>query len=113
MTGQAAGMQNNGGFGAPVTIGADYAFPAVNGQTNRSNMYLMDGLNNYGTIESTYAVPPIIDAVQEFKVVSHTDSAGIWLRARWCSKRSHEEWHKRFSPAGAWDYVRNTVFDAA
>ena len=111
MTGQAAGMQNSGGFGAPVTIGADYSFPAVNGQTNRSNMYLMDGLNNYGTIESTYAVPPIIDAVQEFKVVSHTDSPefGSVLGGvvNVVTKSGTNDFH-----GGAWDYVRNTVFDA-
>lgn len=111
MTGQAAGMQNSGGFGAPVTIGADYSFPAVNGQTNRSNMYLMDGLNDYGTIESTYAVPPIIDAVQEFKVVSHTDSPefGSVLGGvvNVVTKSGTNDFH-----GGAWDYVRNTVFDA-
>jgi hypothetical protein len=111
MTGQANGMQNSGGFGAPVTIGADYAFPAVNGQTNRSNMYLMDGLNNYGTIESTYAVPPIIDAVQEFKVVSHTDSPefGSVLGGvvNVVTKSGANDFH-----GGAWEYVRNTVFDA-
>jgi Carboxypeptidase regulatory-like domain len=111
MVGQAAGMQNNGGFGAPVTIGADYSFPAVNGQTNRSNMYLMDGLNNYGTIESTYAVPPIIDAVQEFKVVSHTDSPefGSVLGGvvNVVTKSGTNDFH-----GAAWDYVRNTVFDA-
>jgi hypothetical protein len=111
MTGQAAGMQNSGGFGAPVTIGADYSFPAVNGQTNRSNMYLMDGLNDYGTIESTYAVPPIIDSVQEFKVVSHTDSPefGSVLGGvvNVVTKSGTNEFH-----GGAWEYVRNTVFDA-
>ena len=111
MVGQAAGMQNSGGFGAPVTIGADYSFPAVNGQTNRSNMYLMDGLNNYGTIESTYAVPPIIDAVQEFKVVSHTDSPefGSVLGGvvNVVTKSGANDFH-----GAAWDYVRNTVFDA-
>ncbi|WP_158750006.1 TonB-dependent receptor [Acidobacterium sp. S8] len=111
MTGQAAGMQNSGGFGAPVTIGADYSFPAVNGQTNRSNMYLTDGLNNYGTIESTYAVPPIVDAVQEFKVVSHTDSPefGSVLGGvvNVVTKSGTNDFH-----GGAWEYVRNTVFDA-
>ncbi len=111
MTGQAAGMQGSGGFGAPVTIGADYAFPAVNGQTNRSNMYLMDGLNDYGTIESTYAIPPIIDAVQEFKVVSHTDSPefGSVLGGvvNVVTKSGTNDFH-----GGAWEYVRNTVFDA-
>lgn len=110
MTGQSSGMQNNGGFGAPVSIGADYTFPSVNGQTNRSNMYLMDGLNNYGAIESTYAVPPIIDAIQEFKVVSHTDSpefgsvlGGVVNVA---TKSGTNDFH-----GTAWEYVRNTIFD--
>jgi hypothetical protein len=30
MTGQSAGMQNSGGFGASVAIGSDYSFPAIN-----------------------------------------------------------------------------------
>jgi len=111
MTGQNAGMQNSGGFGAPVTIGADYSFPSVNGQTNRSNMFLMDGLNDYGTLESTYAVPPIVDAVQEFKVVSHTDNAefGSVLGGvvNVVTKSGTNDFH-----GGAWEYVRNTVFDA-
>ncbi len=73
-TGQNSGM-GGGGFSAPVAQGSAFSFPAINGQTNRSNFFLTDGLNNYGTILSTYAVPPIIDAIQEVKVVSHTDSA--------------------------------------
>src|ERR1700722_17179116 len=75
MTGQSNGMSGSGGFGAAVAIGSDYSFPSINGQTNRSDFFLLDGLYNYSAIESTYAVSPIIDAIQEFKVVSHTDSA--------------------------------------
>src|SRR6195256_5432188 len=48
-----------GGFGAPITVGSAFIFPAVNGQTNRSNFFLTDGLNNFGTFQSTYSVPPI------------------------------------------------------
>src|SRR6266567_2607935 len=111
MTGQNAGMNGGGGFGAPVAIGADYAFPAINGQTNRSDYFLMDGLNNYGTLESTYAVPPIIDAIQEFKIVSHTDNAeyGSVLGGvvNVVTKSGTNQYH-----GAAWEYVRNTVFDA-
>ena len=32
-------------------------------------------MNNQGTMTSTYAVPPILDAIQEFKVQSHNDLA--------------------------------------
>jgi len=111
MTGQNAGMNGGGGFGAPVAIGADYAFPAINGQTNRSDYFLMDGLNNYGTLESTYAVPPIIDAIQEFKIVSHTDNAeyGSVLGGvvNVVTKSGTNQLH-----GTAWEYVRNTAFDA-
>src|SRR5580692_10095706 len=111
MVGQNAGMQNGGGFGAAVALGSDYTFPAINGQTGRSNFFLMDGLFNYGTIESTYAIAPIIDAIQEMKVVSHTDNAeyggvlgGV---VNVVTKSGTNEIH-----GSAWEYVRNTVFDA-
>jgi hypothetical protein len=111
MVGQNAGMQNGGGFGAAVAIGSDYTFPAINGQTGRSNFFLMDGLFNYGTIESTYAIAPIIDAIQEMKVVSHTDNAeyggvlgGV---VNVVTKSGTNQIH-----GSAWEYVRNTVFDA-
>jgi hypothetical protein len=111
MVGQNAGMQSSGGFGAAVAIGSDYTFPAINGQTGRSNFFLMDGMFNYGTIESTYAVAPIIDAIQEMKVVSHTDDAeyggvlgGV---VNVVTKSGTNELH-----GSAWEYIRNTVFDA-
>ena len=114
MVGQNSGMNGrngNGGFGAAVALGGDYTFPAINGQTGRSNFFLMDGLYNYGSIESTYAVAPIIDAVQEFKVVSHTDSAefggvlgGV---VNVVTKGGTNDLH-----GAAWEYIRNTAFDA-
>jgi hypothetical protein len=111
MTGQSAGMSGSGGFGAAVAIGSDYSFPAINGQTNRSNFYLLDGLYNYSSIESTYAIAPIIDAIQEFKVVSHTDSAeyggvlgGV---VNTVTKSGTNDLH-----GSAWEYIRNKAFDA-
>jgi hypothetical protein len=114
MVGQNSGMNGrngNGGFGAAVALGGDYTFPAINGQTGRSNFFLMDGLYNYGSIESTYAVAPIIDAIQEFKVVSHTDSAefggvlgGV---VNVVTKSGTNDLH-----GAAWEYIRNTAFDA-
>ena len=111
MVGQNNGMSSNGGFGAAVAIGSDYSFPAINGQTGRSNFFLMDGLYNYGAIESTYAVAPIIDAIQEFKVVSHTDNAefggvlgGV---VNVVTKSGTNDIH-----GSAWEYIRNTAFDA-
>lgn len=95
----------------PTAVGSTYSFPSINGQTNRSNFFLTDGLNNYGTIVSTYNVPPIIDAIQEFKVVSHTDSAdfGSVLGGvvNVVSKSGTNQLH-----GTGWEYARNAVFDA-
>ncbi len=66
--------QNSGGFGN-VFSGQQFEFPSINGQTNRSNFFLTDGLINQGAFSSIYAVPPIIDSIQEFKVNSHADEA--------------------------------------
>jgi len=109
-TGQNNGM-GGGGFSAPVAEGAAFTFPAINGQTNRSNFFLTDGLNNFGSLLSTYAVPPIIDAIQEVKVVSHTDSAeyGSVLGGvvNVVSKSGTNSFH-----GSAWEYFRNESLDA-
>jgi len=100
-----------GGFGAPTAVGSSFVFPAIGGQTNRSNFFLTDGLNNFGTFQSTYAVPPIIDAIQEFKIVSHPDNAefGSVLGGvvNIVSKSGTNNLH-----GSGWEYVRNNAFDA-
>src|SRR5579864_9533385 len=57
-------------------VGA-FSYPAVNGQTNRSNLFMLDSVNNQGSFGSTYAVAPILDDIQEFKVQSHNDDASF------------------------------------
>nr|WP_306459726.1 carboxypeptidase regulatory-like domain-containing protein [Edaphobacter lichenicola] len=103
--------QNAGGYTTAVALGSSFSFPAVNGQTNRSNYFLTDGMNNYGTFFSTYAVPPIIDAIQEFKIVSHTDDAefGSVLGGvvNVVTKSGTNTLH-----GSAWEYARNAIFDA-
>lgn len=106
------GQSNGGGFATTsVAVGSSFIIPAINGQTNRSNFFLSDGMNNYGTYLNTYAVPPIVDAIQEFKVVSHTDSAefGSVLGGvvNVVTKSGTNTFH-----GSAWEFARNTVFDA-
>ncbi len=71
-------VSQNGSLGGvwsnPV---GSFSYPAVNGQTNRSDFFLLDGVNNQGSFGSTYAVAPILDDVQEFKVQSHNDDASF------------------------------------
>jgi hypothetical protein len=106
------GQSAGGGFaGTAVAVGSSFIIPAINGQTNRSNFFLSDGMNNYGAYLSTYAVPPIIDAIQEFTIVSHTDSAefGSVLGGvvNVVTKSGTNTLH-----GSAWEYDRNTIFDA-
>ena len=104
-------MGGGSGFSAPAAIGSAFIFPAINGQTNRSNYFLTDGLINQGSFLSTYAVPPIVDAIQEFKVVSHTDEAqfGSVLGGvvNVVTKSGTNDFH-----GSAWEYLRNDAFDA-
>ena len=103
--------QNNGGTYTPVTQGSTFTFPAINGQSNRSNFFMTDGLNNQGAFFNTYAVPPIIDAIQEFKVNSHNDQSqfgsvtgGI---VNVVTKSGTNEFHGTL-----WEYLRNDYFNA-
>jgi hypothetical protein len=109
--GQNAMGGRTGGFAAPIAEGADFSFPSINGATNRSNYFLTDGMNNFAAFLSTYAVPPIIDAIQEFKVVSHTDSSefGSVLGGvvNVVTKSGTNQFH-----GSAWEYMRNSAFDS-
>ena len=92
------------------TVGS-FSFPSINGQTNRSNLFLLDGLNDQESFSSTYSVPPIIDDIQEFKVDSHNDQAqfggvlgGV---VNVVTKTGTNEFHGE-----AWEFLRNSAFDA-
>ena len=88
-----------------------FSYPSVNGQSNRSNLFLLDGVNNQGSFGSTYAVAPIVDDIQEFKVQSHNDDAsfggvmgGI---VNVVTKSGTTAYH-----GALWEFLRNTALDA-
>ena len=102
--------QNSGGGGgwAGDALGA-FTFPSVNGQRNRSNMFLLDGVNDLAIL-GAYNYSPLIDDIQEFKVQSHNDLAefgqvngGIVNVA---TKGGTNTFH-----GGAWEFIRNEQFD--
>ncbi len=99
-----------GGFGVAKTEGSQFVFPAINGQTNRSNFFMLDGIDNQGMV-STYVVPPIIDAIQEFKVNSHNDLAEFGSSTGGIINVVTKSGTN--SPHGTvWEYLRNDAFDA-
>jgi Carboxypeptidase regulatory-like domain/TonB dependent receptor/TonB-dependent Receptor Plug Domain len=89
-----------------------FSYPSVNGQTNRSNLFLLDGVNNEGSFGSTYAVPPIIDDIQEFKVQSHNDDASFGGVMGGVVNVVTKSGTSRFHGSG-WEFIRNKVFDAS
>jgi outer membrane receptor protein involved in Fe transport len=88
-----------------------FTFPSVNGMPNRSNYFMLDGTNDNGDYVSTYAVPPIIDAIQEFKVESHADNARVGGAMGGVvdvvTKSGTNQLH-----GTAWDFLRNKSLDA-
>src|SRR6266446_6911443 len=101
--------QNSGGAQA-APLGS-FVFPAVSGQSNRSNYFLLDGIDNTDQVFTTYAVAPILEDIQELKVQSHSDEAqfggvlgGI---INVVSKSGTDNFH-----GTAWEFFRNTVLDA-
>ena len=100
-----------GGFATPIAEGSDFSFPSINGATNRSNYFLTDGLSNFAAFLSAYAVPPIIDAIQEFTVVSHADSAQYGSVLGGVVNVVTKSGTSKFRGV-AWDYLRNNAFDS-
>jgi len=101
--------QNSSGFGAnPV---GSFSFPSINGQLNRSNIYTLDGINNIGSHVNTYAVAPVVDAIQEFKVQSHNDQAefggALGGVVNVVTKSGTNEFH-----GSVWEFLRNDALDA-
>src|SRR5437667_7739910 len=92
------------------TIGS-FSFPSINGQTNRSNLFLLDGLNDQESFSSTYSVPPIIDDIQEFKVDSHNDQAQFGGVLGGVVNVVTKSGTNNFR-GEAWDFLRNNAFDA-
>lgn len=109
-TGQGAKLSDQDGTTSAVPGSAFYQ-PALQGQNNRSDLYYMDGVINSDLRTSTYAVLPSIDAIQEFKVISHnanTQYGGVLGGVvNVASKSGTNDFH-----GSAYEFVRNNDFDA-
>jgi hypothetical protein len=88
-----------------------FSYPSVNGQSNRSNLFLLDGVNNQGSFGSTYAVPPIVDDIQEFKVQSHNDDASFGGVLGGVVNVVTKSGTSQFHGSG-WEFIRNKDLDA-
>jgi outer membrane receptor protein involved in Fe transport len=104
-TGQNAG--GGGGFTGQA-IGS-FTFPSVGGQSNRSNMFLVDGFTNYN-FTGGYAVAPIIDQIEEFKVQTHSNAAyggSLGGIVNVVTRGGTSQYH-----GDVWEFLRNNALDA-
>lgn len=103
--------QNHTASNTTKVSGSSYSFPSINGAGNRSTIYLLDGINDNQAWYNTYAVPPIIDTIQEFKINSHNDAeygGALGGVVNIITKSGTNVYH-----GTAWEYVRSNSFDAA
>ena len=102
------GSADGGNIGIPGTV---VYRPSVNGAGNRSNAWYMDGIINTDDRGGAWAVPPIADTIQEFKVQSHNNDAqyGNVLGAvvNIVTKTGTNSFH-----GSGWEFARSNVFDA-
>jgi outer membrane receptor protein involved in Fe transport len=96
------------GFGG-LAIGS-FSFPAVNGQRNRSNMFLLDGSNDLAFL-GNYNYAPIIDDIQEFKIQSNNDLAEFGGVSGGIVNVATKAGTNRFH-GSAWEFLRNEQLDA-
>lgn len=102
--------QNSNSANTANNNGDAYQAPSLNGQTSRSTFYTLDGLNDTNNWYNTYAIPPIIDTILEFKVSAHDSAAygGVMggvvnLATKSGTNRLH---------GTLWEFIRNNAFDA-
>ncbi len=101
--------QNAGG--ARTIPWGGFVVPSVNGQTNRSNMFLLDGVNDNEATNGSFEITPTLDDIQEFKVDSHNDlpqfGGGLGGVVNVVTKSGTNAVH-----GAGWEFLRNEKLDA-
>jgi outer membrane receptor protein involved in Fe transport len=100
---------NNDQTGGRTNAVGNAIYPSIQGQNNRSNIYLLDGVNNNEAISGSQTITPIPDDIQEMKVLTHTDSAqfgeGLGGTINVITKSGTNQFH-----GAAWEFWRNSKF---
>ena len=86
--------------------------PSVNGQGARFNNYTLDGGLNNEVFKQTWTISPPPDAIQEFKVQSHSVDANVGMapgaNVNVATKTGTNAFH-----GNVWEFLRNDKLDAA
>src|SRR5712692_8967225 len=94
--------------GGSLRAGQAYA---VNGQRPESNNFLIDGANNFNGVDGGFVLKPPIDAITEFKLLTHNASAefghSTGSTTNIITRSGTNAWH-----GAAWEFLRNDAMDA-
>lgn len=84
---------------------------SVNGQRPESNNFLIDGANNVNGVDGGFVLEPPIDAVQEFRILTHNSNAefghNLGSTTNIITRSGSNNYH-----GAAWEFFRNDALDA-
>ncbi|MGA7522099.1 MAG: carboxypeptidase-like regulatory domain-containing protein [Acidobacteriaceae bacterium] len=85
--------------------------PSFDGQTNRSDIFIVDGIMDTETFGNSYAVQPLLQALQDVKLEAHTDSAAFGGSSGGTINASTRSGTDQFH-GSAWEYYKSPVLQA-
>jgi hypothetical protein len=84
---------------------------AVNGQRPESNNFVIDGANNFNGVDGGFVLEPPIDAIQEFRILTHNSSAefghNLGSTTNIITRSGANSYH-----GALWEFLRNDALDA-
>src|SRR5581483_5990807 len=96
---------------ATPPIGSGSTTPSINGGTNRSNLFYIDGVYATDPFFSTFSISPSIDAIQEFKENTHSDLAEFGQSTGGTVNVAMKSGSNSFHGT-LYEFLRNDVLDA-
>jgi len=84
---------------------------AVNGQRPESNDFLIDGADNFNSVDGGFVLEPPVDAISQFRILTHTANAefghSTGSTTNIVTRSGTNEFH-----GSAWEFLRNNAMDA-
>jgi hypothetical protein len=106
-----AGLGGQNGDATPGGFGNATGGFNVNGQRNQSNNFLLDGATNNDTFNTGFVLRPPPDAIQEFKILTHSYNAeygrNVGSVVNVVTKSGSNSWH-----GAAWEFNRDDSLQA-
>jgi len=84
---------------------------AVNGQRPESNNFLIDGSNNFNGVDGGFVLEPPVDAISEFRILTHTTNAEFGHSAGSTTNIITRSGSNNFH-GSTWEFLRNNAMDA-